>query len=345
MLLSSAMAQESAAAEARVIEVLRAHDPARDGRGAVELLGGGTRLDAALRAVAGRDTGAPSVRTRALHLVRLLDLAARTADVKAPRDAAWWLALHTMGRVAPAELRPLLLTRAFASRDAADAALRELDAAAAVVQRFTVDWSETRTLGDDEQNARYDALERDLRAVGAAAVPALCEILIVPVEIAFPRLDERDGVSARQLVRALLALAAILKVDAVLPYYVLHTSGPSLTLSSHAALAVEVFGRQDFGYGHLYGEGDADALLAWWREAKDGHRVVLDHLLHGVVRWADDALASGRPEGVGHARFALQRLLRVLGRDAERELPPVAEREAATVLLAAIVDEWLAAKR
>ena len=339
---SPCRAQEPAA---RVLAVLRAHDPLRDGTGAAELLAPDRACDQALRDLAAAPTaGEPLVQRRALRLCRLLDLADLLAAPSQPRDAAWWLACDEIARETPAGLRTALLARAFANPEALAAATRELDAANRLAERFCSEWNETRTTAPDdterEQYRVYDELEAGLARAGQAAVPGLLRHLVPPPEATFAARE--PAITARHQVRALLALAAILKCKAALPYYVLHAQGPSLTQSADAALAVQQLGAVALGAAPLQA-GDDARLLAHWREHRAEHGAVLDHLVHHVVAAAvaacDQAGAAQRTFATG----AVARLYRVL--DGDGKLVAGDDAAAWRAQLEAIADAWSLAHR
>lgn len=335
-LVAAAAAQEPTTPVGRVVAVLQHADPARDGKGVDALLGAQPPLDAAIEAVAASAQSGQLVRLRALRLARALQLAQRLRQAApqdpqqrllqdpqqrqpqaAPqRDVAFWLAFDELVRELPAALRPALLQRTGMDAAAVEAAQRQLAAASAVVDRFCVDWNETRWMDEAHaaENRRYDALEAELKAAGAAAVPRLLGVLSVPPDVAFSGWDPEQDVTARQQVRALLALSAVLRVPEALPYCVMHTGGPSLTQGSNAAMAVQLFAGRDFGAA-LHELGDEDALLQWWRAQTKDHRFVLDHLVQHVVRLVERMYQSqGAKASVG-LWCAVVRLERAMGRD------------------------------
>jgi hypothetical protein len=209
-----------------------------------------------------------------------------------------------------------LLKRAFTEDTARKAALRELDAASEVARRFCDEWNETRL--DAGAAAKYEALETELEEASLAAVPAMFRILTVPPAVAFSGPEDAQPADARQQVRAIFGLATVLKLESALPFFVVHAGGPSLTLSSNAASAVQRFSGEHFGAGFLV-VGDEAALLAWWKEHRLKHRVVLDHLNHTMLQWARSALERSPPRGPRDASCAVWSLHRAAGED--RKLP------------------------
>lgn len=299
----------------RVIAVLQTGDPLRDGAGAAMLLGPEASLDAAIEQVATAEKTDHVVRLRALHLARALRLAQQVKAGQGPRDVGFWLALDEITREMPAALQPFLLARTGMLAAAIAAAEQELAAANAVAERFCREWNETQILDQDhaEENRKYDALSASLQKVGRAAVPRLLGILTMPPEIAFTLVRQGEP-EARRQVRALLALASELQVREALPYYVMHTAGPSLTLSSNAAMAVQQFAGVDFGAQFL-NQGDDAALLQWWNAHQTGNRVVLDHLVHHVVAMAERDYESDGARPSAGLWGAVVRLERALGRE------------------------------
>jgi hypothetical protein len=302
-------------AAGRVTSVLRDHDPLRNGHGAAELLGGDAPLDAAILAVAQSAGSEAVVRIRALRLARVLGLTKRLREGKEPHDIAWWLAFDELEHDVPVVVRPFLVSRAFAD-DASLAAAREaLRAADDVVRRFCRDWNEIRFTGaaaeeHREEYRHYDELEAALARCGAAAVPGLLRILAVPPEMVFG--EQHGERSARQQVRAILALSSVTKVPEAIPYFVLHAVGPSLTQSSDAALAAQVFVGQSFGAASM-DAGDDKALLAWWAAHRADHDLVLDHLVQHVIAWARADLEDKNSHGFEGVWCAVTDLDRVLG--------------------------------
>jgi hypothetical protein len=294
----------------RVAAALSRGDPFMDGELGSELLGPAS-LDDAIRAVARADAGERAVRVRALRLVRALELAAhvRTAE---RRDLRWWLALHEIGREVPEAVASCLLKRAFTDEPGCAAALVELDAATEVAQRFCRDWNEDRMADDVATAAKYDALEAELVKAAPPAVPALFSILAVPPHVAFGAQEGGQQITARQQVRAILGLAAILRLGQAMPLFVMHSRGPSLTQSSNAALAVQRFSGEDFGAAFAVG-GDDAALLTWWREHKAEHHFVLDYVNHRTLQWARTVLASKPPRPADSTWCALVSLQRIRG--------------------------------
>lgn len=259
------------------------------------------------------------MRLRALHLARALRLAQRLKTGRDQRGVGFWLALDEITREMPAAVRPLLLARSGLAPEELAAAEQELAAADAIAVRFCSEWNETRTLDDAhaETNRKYDALEAALKKVGLPAVPRLLDILTTPSEVAFTLIRSGDA-EARRQVRALLALASELQVEQALPYFVMHTGGPSLTMSSNAAMAAQKFAGVDFG-AQFMNPGDDAALLAWWNQHQSEHRIVLDHLVHHLVVMAErDYESEGARPSVG-LWSAVLRLDRALGRDRRPE--------------------------
>lgn len=303
----------------RVTAVLQSADPLRDQKAAAILLGPGVSLDAAIARVAKDDKTDHVVRRRALHLARALRLAQRLKSGQDRRDVGFWLALDEITREMPAAVRPFLLARSGMAPERLAAAEQELAAADAMAVKFCSEWNESQTLDDAhaEENRKYDALEAALKKVGLPAVPRLLDILTMPPEAAFTLVRSGDA-EARRQVRALLALASVMQLEQALPYFVMHTGGPSLTLSSNAALAVQKFAGVDFGAQFLKPCDDA-ALLAWWKQHESEHRVVVDHLVHHLVAMAErDYSSDGAKPSVG-LWSAVLRLDRALGRDRRPE--------------------------
>lgn len=299
--------QEPRSDTERVVAVLRQADPLGDDAIGTELLAPGS-LDDAVRAVAQDAAIERTVRLRAMHLVRALDLANRIRGSER-RDLSWWLALHEIQNELPPSVASLLLQRAFADDAARASALAELAAAGEVAQRFCSEWNETREAQDA---ARYDALEAELKQAAPAVVPSLFSILVVPPGITFSGPEPGQPVDARQQVRAILGLAAVLELDRALPCFVVHACGPSLTQSTHAAMAVQRFSGEHFGAAFLT-PGDDAALCAWWAAHRLQHTIVLDHLQQGMLRWARAALARDDRRSATGARCAIQSLQRALG--------------------------------
>ncbi len=334
-----APAQQAAPTDTeRVVAVLRECDPVRDGGGA-GLLDPKAVLNEAIVAVARSPQTERVVRRRALRLARALVLPHRLTDAQ-PRDVRFWLALDELSSELPEPLRPLLLARASLPPAALQAAQQQLTAASAVADRFCRDWNENRVLDAEHaaQNRSYDELEAALTAAGDAAVPALLRFLVVPPDVSFSENDQERGVTARRQVRAIHALSRFTKTAPAMPFFVMHTGGPSLTQSSCAGEAIQVFSGQKLGAGFL-NQADEEALMTWWDQHRAEHAVVIDYLVQHLV-----GLARRDYESVGAARSkglwcAVMRLDRVLGR---RE-PPASD--ASVEVLQARLDEveleWL----
>lgn len=311
------LAQESRppAAE-RVAAVLRSNDPALDGKGAGELLGPDAGLDAAILAVARSKDTERLVRLRALRLARLLGLAQRLRDGQGQRDVCWWLAFDEVSREVPEPMRQPLLSRT--GMDAARLAevTRELAAAGELAKTFCTDWNEMRVLdaAHAEENKKYDALEAELKKVGAAAVPVLLSFLVVPPDVTV--LHAEDGTTGRQQVRALLALSLVLQVKQAMPFFVMHTATHSLTGSSHASMAIQAFSGQEFGAAFL-NPGDEAAIMSWWNEHMAEHPVVLGYLVQHVARLAERqycGTGAQLSEGLWGAVLRVNRVLGDAGR-------------------------------
>lgn len=318
LVLGPLCAQEGACDAERVLAVLTANDPVRDGKGSQALLGPDTQLDAAIVALARSPKTERVVRLRALRLARCLRLAERLRADRQPPDVDWWLALDEISRELPEPLRTLLLSRSGQDPKALAAAQQELAAASAIAERFCREWNETRMLDDShaEQNRAYDALQAQITNAGNAAVPKLLSILVVPPEVAFAQSDKAKGISARQQVRAMHALASFVRAKAATPFLVMHAAGPSLTQSSLAGQSLQVLNSANFGAAFLV-VGDDEAIMTWWREHQSQHQVVLDYLVQHVVRLAeDDYKGSGASVSVG-LWSAVGRLERALGTAAE----------------------------
>ena len=315
MLCSLAAAQTSATPTERVLAVLRSHDPLRDGDGADRLLLADRSLDAAIHDLATDPATQDHVaQRRARRLWRAIELAQRLEHGGKPRDLLWWLALDELALDVPPTVKEALLQRAFANVSDVAAAAGELAAGTAVADRFCSQWSEftwnePATEEQREQNRKNAELEPALTKAGLAEVPGVCRYLAVPPEIAFPQ----ETISARHQVRALLGLSSVLKVAAVMPWYVMHSGGPSLTQSSDAAMAVQTLGNAPLGAAWMQPGGD-DALLAYWSKHRSDHADVLDDLVHRVVH---EALT--RTDGANDKQAfnlvwcAVRRLDRVLG--------------------------------
>ncbi|MFY9342765.1 MAG: hypothetical protein WAT39_09765 [Planctomycetota bacterium] len=312
-----ASAQEGTATpQERVLAVLRHDDPLRAGKGAGLLLLPDRSLDAAIRELAAdAATSDQLARRRALRLARVLDLAQRVQDGAKRRDLAWWLAFDEIECDVPDPGRGLLLARAFATSDAVAAAEREFNAAHETARRFCEQWNESRsttpTDAEREQYRKNDELEAALTKAADAAVPGLLHHLTTPPEVTFA--DRRF--TARHQVRALLALSAIQKVPAAMPYFVMHAAGPSLTQSADAALAVQGLGGVALGAAMLQ-PGDDEALLSWWTAHRRQHTLVLDHLVHHVVHATLGQLHRDDDDTFQLAWSAVHRLDRVLGNEA-----------------------------
>ena len=291
----------------RVVAVLRKGDPLADGKLGAELLASGS-LDDAIRAVARSEALDRTTRLRALRLVRALD---RAAFVRAAqrRDLNWWLALHETGREVPEAVAACLLRRAFAEDGACSAAQKELDAATEVATRFCDEWNE---LEEAKDAAKYEALEAELKKSAPAVVPALFRLLCVPPCIAFSGPQNGQTVTARQQVRAILGLAAVLECKQALPFFVMHAAGPSLTQSSHAGMAVQRFSGESFGAAFMVEAKDAD-LLAWWQKHETEHRAVLDYIHHRTLQWARAAIEASAPNPADSAWGAVGSLYRAVG--------------------------------
>lgn len=320
----------------RVAAVLREHDPMHDGAGADALLLPDSSLDAAIGELARSGTSRP-VQQRALRLWRAIGLAERVRTDPQQRSLEFWLAFAEIDGGMAEPVRASLLARAFA--DAQAAALRsKLAAGTAAAKVFCSDWNENRPIGGGEAERatreRYDELEAALREAGAAAAPFLLEVLAVSPWDVFA---ERDGLDARSQVRALFAFAH-LESKAAMPCYVMQAAGPSLTMTSNAAAVAQKFAGEDFGAGLLQ-QGNDESLLAWWRQHRAEHEVVLDHLVHHVVRIGRVAMTASGQRGE-NACWATPRMLgRLLGNVA------IPGKNASRNVLEACVqlaeDEWL----
>ena len=336
-----ASAQQTPATDSeRVAGLLRQGDPLVDGKLGSELLGSGA-LDDAIRAVARSEAMERVVRLRALRLVRALDLAAGIR-ASARHDLAWWLALHEIRREVPEAVAAALVKRAFADASVGSAASKELDATTEVANRFCTEWNETRDANNAAIAAKYDALEAELKKSAPAVVPAMFSLLSVPPSTAFSGPRDGQPVTARQQVRAILGLASVLELDAALPFFVMHTAGPSLTQSSNAALAVQRFSGESFGASFM-AEGDEAALLDWWRKHSAEHRVVLDYIHHRTLQWARAAIESTPRSAADSAWGAITSLLRAVG-DA-RDVRLEGSVEAMRARLDEIELAWLLAPR
>ena len=96
-----------------------------------------------------------------------------------------------------------------------------------MAQRFCVEWKPIRR----EQDERFTGLEEELKLAGAAAGPALLEILGTNQYDAFGRLHAEDGVTAWMQVNALFGVSFLDLREAV-PHVLLHCRGPSATCTS-----------------------------------------------------------------------------------------------------------------
>lgn len=337
--IPAARAQAPASATERAAAVLRKHDPLRDGAGAPELLPADRSLDAAIGELA-RTTGTERiVQQRALRLARAIGLAERVRTSEARRDAAFWLAFAELDRGVPDAVRTLLLARAFADAKVLAAARDELAAATATARAFCTEWNETREPDAPETvKRRYDELEAALKKAGPAAVPHLLQVLAVLPELSFVDALDDGAPSARAQVRAIFAFAVYLELREAMPCFVMHAAGPSLTQSSNAAAAAQKFAGESFGAGVLR-PGDDNALLAWWEQHRKEHEIVLDHVVHEVVRRARPEFDKPDPRGDNARWAAPRRLERLLG---DIGIPGKdAGREVLDAIVQHAEDEWL----
>jgi hypothetical protein len=319
-----------------LVALLEEGDPIVDGKLGSRFLASGS-LDDAIRVIARSERVERTPRLRALRLVRALDRAALVRAAER-RDLSWWLALHEISRDVPEAVSAPLLKRAFAEDSACTAALKELDAATEVANRFCVEWNE---ISDAKDGAKYEALEAELKKSAPAVVPALFSLLSVPPSIAFAG-PQNQPVTARQQVRAILALSVVLQCEQALPLFVMHAAGPSLTQSTNAAMAVERFSGESFG-ASLMVQGNDAALLAWWKQHRAEHRVVLDYLHDRTLQWARTAIQISPPIPANAAWGASVSLHRLVG-DARDERPE-ADIEAMRNRLEEIEAAWVQAPR
>ena len=134
-------------------------------------------------------------------------------------------------------------------------------------------------------------------------------ILVEPPDMAFLVLHEERGFTARQQVRAIHGLSQCLRAKEALPFFVMHTEGPSLTQSSASSAAIQLLSGRAFGAGFMV-EGDNESIMAWWNEHKSEYAIALDYLVQHLVRLAENKFVSKgaiRSEGLWCAVMRLER--------------------------------------
>lgn len=273
-----------------------------------------------LRAI-GADAALPDVvRDRALRLrvalTHLTWLQSQPGQLWPSKATMWWLALDELDRELPKGPRETLLARAFDDAADREAALKVLAAGRDVAMRFCRDWNEIEH--DDVETKKYAALRDELVKAGRAAIPYLATLLAVPPQAVFANLDEAKGPTARQQVRALFALSFLEATDCI-PQFVFHVRGPSFTSCATARGALKRLAKLEW-------PDDADeaaqiaAIDAWWakfirpRSEDDPPDAERNHLVRHTLRWARNALASGKPEVVEGAAWGPRQLAHVVGK-------------------------------
>jgi hypothetical protein len=165
---------------------------------------------------------------------------------------------------------------ATAGVDSAD--LARLEAASATAKRFCIQW---KPMQDEQSRPLYAKLEEELKRAGAAAGPALLEILGTNQYDAFVRLHATDGVTAWMQVAALYGIS-LLDLREAAPYALLHCRGPSLTCTSNAALVLQKFTGEDFDAEFLK---DVDvATIDWWAKSRVPETAAFRALVDQILR-------------------------------------------------------------
>jgi hypothetical protein len=302
---TAALADDTPAA--RVAKALAAADPLADGSPCADLCAADASAEDAVRALAKSAEVAADVRDRALRVVLAFDLAKRVRDGDAAPGVVYWLALDELDRRYPAAQRESLLARALPDAAKRKARLDELAAGRATSAKFCTEWNEFYVPGGDDEK-RYVALAADLKKTGAAAVPALAEILAIPPQATFCVMEPHPGVSARRQVRAIFGLMHLDARDAV-PYLVWQSRGPSLTESSNA----QGLAAKWFVPAAAPDADEAKAVEAWWKEHRAEHAIVVDHLVRTTLRWTRDGVADAKPAVAEGADFTARKLAELLG--------------------------------
>jgi hypothetical protein len=228
-------------------------------------------------ALAGGKIAAPPRRRRfaaAAVILAVLAAAGLSALLWSPRRAgeeaseselAYWLGIARQVREGnTAGLKVADVTR-----------LKVADAAA---RRFCVEWTPVQSPQDESWRTR---LENELKEAGAAAGPALLEILGTNQYDAFVRLRPEDGVTAWMQVNALIGIS-LLDLREAAPYALLHCRGPSLTCTSNAALLLQKFTGEDFDAEFLK---DVDvAKIDWWAKNRVPETAAFRALVDQILR-------------------------------------------------------------
>lgn len=188
-------------------------------------------------------------------------LAAFRDEKGAPTGAFWRELRRFLAETLSARIRAAVLEHGQAPADAAE----RLERATAFAKRFVLEWNEMVEIGSEEER-RYAALERELLAHGAAAVPALLDVLAVDQREAFTRIRAEEGVTMRMQVRALFAVAKIGDPAAV-PALVRHVRSPSFTGTMTALAGLQHLTGESFA-GEEHG-ADLDKLDAWWKKNRE----------------------------------------------------------------------------
>jgi hypothetical protein len=264
-------------AEAPSVESLLRHLGHEDGRvreeAANALLARGFGMIATLAAVS--ESEGPVVAREAETLRRILLLAHRLS--KAPRDeAAFWMHLEDIHRLAPDRLRPTALRLVLVKPAHLQAVRDQREAAKAAVRTFCLEWNEMSAPGSAEEK-RHAVLRKELESVGPAAAPHLMRVLDVHHSRAFFHMDERTGVTARMQVRAIFGLA-FLEMREAIPYLLVHAGSMSPTAGGHAAAAFRKLT-----------SGEVPPTWADEKALADAWRTHREEVPHGT-RWATRAL-------------------------------------------------------
>ena len=295
-------------AEDALVKSLEAADPLAEGSS----VPGDAGLDASLRAIAASEKTSPVVRTRARRLALALGLADRVRSGRANPDLGVWLALDELALKTPRKgPGDALLRRALPDEKERQALLASLAAAREKARVFCRDWNEIETEGGDDAK-RNAALRAELEKAGAAAVPYLLDVLVVPPQASFTVMEPEKGTTARQQVRAVFGLGFV-NATAAVPYLVFHARGPSFTLCTNAQALVRRFAGSGAGDGAGEEEAAVKAIEAWWPAHRADYAIGLDHLVRSVLRWTRDAVRSTDRETLYWAQFGPAGLERLLG--------------------------------
>ncbi len=283
---------------------------------ALAIEGGGdpADLEALLRRILDHKGLDEKGRDNVRRLLEAVRLAQRVREGEAAAPLPYWLALDDLARAARS--RNALLDLAIPAEAPRAEALKRLDAARAMAQRFCLDWNEHD--GAPEVAKANAALRAELEKAGPAAAPHLLEVLTVLPADAFVVIEPERGVTARQQVRALYGIGFLGLRDAA-PYLVFHTTGPSLTSSSVAATTLQQLTGAKLG-ADVLGEPPREAIDAWWREHRDVRSPVLDHFVRHLIAYLREPqrAASALPLDWAefrreNARLGVEALERLLG--------------------------------